>query len=136
MFLLGASKNIGAKPLADAAEAVIEVIRAIMKREHLIADPHSLRFPPCVGASERAGCREALVAAARAVYDCFDKLNLDARRAVASLSNYVMRKSASGACSSTLDLVPSAETTTHAQSRPWTDARDFDVIVVSNVHSA
>jgi hypothetical protein len=120
MFLLGASKNIGANPLADAVDVVIEVIRIIMKREHIVAHPHSLRFPPCTGASKRAGCHDALIAAVHAVRGCFDQLELDARSAVTSLSSYIMvRKGTSGACSHTPDLdIAFAQAAARPDARP------------------
>ena len=158
MFLLGASKNIGAKPLADAVTVVIEVIRVIMKREDLVTDPHSLRFPPCAGASERAGCHNALIAASHAVRGCFDQLDLDARSAVTSLSRYMMvRKGTSGACSHMpeLDMIftqaalqagpdPTLRRRRHAlaggetrfaQSRTSTNLRDTNVIAALNAQS-
>ena len=90
MFILGASKNIGAKPLAGAVDTVLDVIRAIVKRECLSDNPHTLRFPPCTDASERASWQCALVTAARAVRGCFDQLDLDARRAIACHSRYLV----------------------------------------------
>ncbi len=148
MFLLGASKNIGAKPLADAVAVVIEVIRIIMKREHLVADPHTLRFSPCtgLGASERAGCHEALVAAARAVRGCFDQLDLDARRASTSLSRYSMASKGS-LCSNLPDFqggpdptlrsghVPTASDMCSALSRPSTHERNPKLIALHTVQS-
>ncbi len=105
MFLLGASRNIRAKPLADVVDVMIEVIRIIVKRENLVADSHSLRFLPCTGASEHAGCHDALIATARAVRGCFDQLDLDARGVVTSISLYSMvRKGTSGANSHMPDL--------------------------------
>jgi hypothetical protein len=95
MFIVGASKNIGAKPLEVALDTVLDVIRAIVKRECLSDDPHTLRFPPCNDASERASWQCALVTAARTVRGCFDQLDLDARRAIANLKRHL--KGAGGA---------------------------------------
>jgi HPt (histidine-containing phosphotransfer) domain-containing protein len=90
MFIVGASKNIGAKPLTGAVDTVLDVVRAIVKRECLSDNPHTLRFPPCTDASERASWQCALVTAARAVRGCFDQLDLDARRAIVRILHYLM----------------------------------------------
>jgi hypothetical protein len=85
MFLLGAAKNLGAKPLSDSVDSVLDVIRTIIGRECLV--PDSTGIAP---SNPRASCHGALVAAGRAVRGCFDQLDLDARRAVASLSRELM----------------------------------------------
>jgi hypothetical protein len=105
MFILGASKNIGAKPLAGAVDTALDVIRAIVKRECLSDVPQTLCFPPCTDASERASWHCALVTAGRAVRGCFDQLDNDARRAISSLSRYLMaRKGAGGSSSDMPDI--------------------------------
>jgi hypothetical protein len=105
MFILGASKNIGAKPLAGAVDTVLDFIRVIAKRECLSDNPHTLCFAPCADASERASWQCALVTAGRAVRRCFDQLDVDVRHAIASLSHYLMvRKEAGGARSAFPEL--------------------------------
>jgi hypothetical protein len=103
MFLLGAAKNFGAKALASAVETLLDMIRTVTGRECLVPD-HSLSFAPSVDAAQRASWQCALVTAARAVRGCFDQLDLDARRAVASLSRHQILRKTSNACSHTPDL--------------------------------
>jgi hypothetical protein len=104
MYLLGAAKNFGAKALASSVETLLDVIRTVTGRECLVPD-HSLSLPPSTDASHRASWHCALVTAARVVRGCFDQLDLDARRAAASLSRHLMaRKGAHDACSHTPDL--------------------------------
>ncbi len=84
MFLLGAAKNLGAKPLTDSVDSLLDVIRAITGRECLVPESDSISL------SKTHTCSHgALVAAGRAVRGCFDQLDLDARRAVASLSRHL-----------------------------------------------
>jgi hypothetical protein len=85
MFLLGAAKNLGARPLSDSVDSVLDVIRTITGHECLV--PDSLSIPP---RNPPASCHGALVAAGRAVRGCFDQLDCDARRTVASLSCHLM----------------------------------------------
>jgi hypothetical protein len=89
MFILGASKNIGARPLADAVETVLDVIRTIVNCECLSDEPNTLCFPPCTDAAERANWQCALVTAGRAVRGCFDQLDIDARQTTASISRHL-----------------------------------------------
>ena len=105
MFILGASKNMRAKPLAGAVDTLLDLIRVIVKRECLSDNPHTFCFPPCTDASERASWQCALVTAGRAVRRCFDQLERDARRAILCLSRHLSaRKGADGARSEMPDM--------------------------------
>jgi hypothetical protein len=84
MFLLGAAKNLGAKPLSNSVDTMLDVIRTITGCKCLVSESISI-----MPSNPRTSCLGALVAAGRAVRGCFDQLDLDARRAVASLSRHL-----------------------------------------------